>query len=120
MQSSTAIRVALSIGNYRQPSREMHRTQPTPFIRDLKLENILLDADDNVKICDFGFARFTQKNQYLETFCGSLSYSAPGKAQQAEIKPFVYINCFCQQRSFCEKSTLAQVILPGVTCAKRS
>lgn len=58
-------------------------TPLSPY-RDLKLENILLDADDNVKICDFGFARFTQKNQYLETFCGSLSYSAPGKMQRKD------------------------------------
>lgn len=47
--------------------------------RDLKLENILLDENDHVKICDFGFARQTDKNQMLKTFCGSLAYSAPGK-----------------------------------------
>ncbi|KAI8875849.1 Pkinase-domain-containing protein [Backusella circina FSU 941] len=45
--------------------------------RDLKLENVLLDEFDNVKICDFGFARQTDKHQLLKTFCGSLAYSAP-------------------------------------------
>ncbi|EPB82510.1 CAMK/CAMKL protein kinase [Mucor circinelloides 1006PhL] len=50
--------------------------------RDLKLENILIDQDDNVKICDFGFARQTDKNQLLKTFCGSLAYSAPEVIQR--------------------------------------
>lgn len=46
--------------------------------RDIKLENILLDAQYNVKMCDFGFARQADARQLLETFCGSLAYSAPG------------------------------------------
>ncbi|GAN05955.1 pkinase-domain-containing protein [Mucor ambiguus] len=50
--------------------------------RDLKLENILLDENNNVKICDFGFARQTDKNQLLKTFCGSLAYSAPEVIQR--------------------------------------
>uniref|UniRef100_A0A182MCU2 Protein kinase domain-containing protein n=1 Tax=Anopheles culicifacies TaxID=139723 RepID=A0A182MCU2_9DIPT len=49
--------------------------------RDLKCENILLSANLNVKLSDFGFARYVaEKNrqpQLSTTFCGSFDYSAP-------------------------------------------
>lgn len=46
--------------------------------RDLKLENILLDKHENVKLLDFGFAReYEGKTNYLQTFCGTICYSAP-------------------------------------------
>ena len=46
--------------------------------RDIKLENILIDLNNNIKICDFGIGRIlSSKKQILHDKCGTPMYMAP-------------------------------------------
>ncbi|XP_077071156.1 NUAK family SNF1-like kinase 1 isoform X2 [Siphateles boraxobius] len=45
--------------------------------RDLKLENVLLDKDLNVKLADFGLSNRFTRGRRLDTFCGSPLYASP-------------------------------------------
>ncbi|KAJ8245694.1 hypothetical protein GJAV_G00273490 [Gymnothorax javanicus] len=45
--------------------------------RDLKLENVLLDDNCNIKIADFGLSNLYHKDKLLQTFCGSPLYASP-------------------------------------------
>ncbi|CAO3580082.1 unnamed protein product [Absidia cylindrospora] len=45
--------------------------------RDLKIENILITSDENIKIIDFGLSNIYSPSKLLSTFCGSLYFAAP-------------------------------------------
>ncbi|KXZ49233.1 hypothetical protein GPECTOR_22g824 [Gonium pectorale] len=45
--------------------------------RDIKLENILLDAEQRMKLIDFGLSAFFVPGKRLRVHCGSPSYAAP-------------------------------------------
>ena len=46
--------------------------------RDIKLENILIDANGEVKISDFGLSKpRCEQTELAYTYCGSPEYMAP-------------------------------------------
>lgn len=48
--------------------------------RDLKLDNILISANFNVKLVDFGLSKQARYyNELSKTFCGSVAFIAPEK-----------------------------------------
>lgn len=45
--------------------------------RDLKPQNILITGKDQVKIADFGLARYLSEDELAQTSCGTPSFIAP-------------------------------------------
>ena len=45
--------------------------------RDIKLDNILIDLTNTIKICDFGVSRKISKDEIMREHCGTPAYIAP-------------------------------------------
>ncbi|KAF8365713.1 hypothetical protein PRIPAC_83542 [Pristionchus pacificus] len=63
---------------FRQLSEAVHYLHTRSIVhRDIKPENILIDSNGDIRLGDFGFARFIEKRERSRSFCGTRPYSAP-------------------------------------------
>ena len=61
-----------------QTCKGMHYLHKQEIIhRDLKPENLVLDKENNIKICDFGWSAESKGSAHRTTFCGTVDYMAP-------------------------------------------
>ena len=54
------------------------------YHRDIKLENLIVDENNQIKIIDFGFSAISPKNKHLSFFCGTPSYMPPEIVQKKD------------------------------------
>jgi len=52
--------------------------------RDIKLENVLLDDQCNIKLIDFGFSTCIPNDKKIKIFCGTPSYMGPEIVNKTE------------------------------------
>ena len=56
--------------------------------RDIKLENILIYDQKNIKLIDFGFSDENEHDKLRETYCGTPLYAAPEILTASKYNPF--------------------------------
>ena len=57
--------------------------------RDIKPDNILLELDNTIKLCDFGVSKEVRENQLLTDSCGTPAFVAPEILKDSPYNPYM-------------------------------